>query len=126
MYREWNHRLNFLNFIKLPQLKPTANVTFRLADWYEKANIGDTIAIFETSDSDDIDPFAEGVITNIRLSSFRDVTVGELENCCCLEDPHPRELALNLLRCYPNDFRMSSDLTVITFDLRSGSEEGGE
>lgn len=124
MYREWNHRMNFM---ELPDLEMKGNITFRLgARWHSKAEVDDTIALYQTGDSDDEEPYAVCKITSLRLGTFSSITIGELDHCCSLGVETPEDLAYSLLKCYPNEFNLDSDITVVEFEILAESEESEE
>lgn len=119
------HRLDFL---ELPDLKDGENITFRLGDrWYNKAEVGDEVLIYQTEiDSNEYEPFARGRITNLETKPFLDIMVHELRKVCCRGGDTAEGLAWNMLECYPNEFNLDSDVTMITFEVMPEPEEAEE
>lgn len=117
------HRLNFLN----PSIRFGTNVTVRLGDkWHTRAEVGDRLLIYKTGDPDGQAPIAEGYVEDIRLCSFKDVTLYDLENLSSMTDKTPQGLAYAMLTAYPYEFTLDSDVTVIEFIVEEPDIKGGE
>ncbi len=118
-----------MNFLNTPNFKDGENITVRLGSrWFGEAVVDDILLLYNTDDNDDeVKPIAKARVIKTQYKSFLDVTTGELRKICCAGGNTPEGLAWDLLECYPHEFNLDSDVTLVHFELLPDeeSEEDG-
>lgn len=118
------HRLNFLD---MPNFKEGENITVRLGPrWFKKVSVGNELLIYQTDDNpEETEPWAKANVVYFQVKKFLDITTGELKRICCQGVSSAETLAWTLLECYPNEFNLESDVTLLHFELVPEEEKEG-
>ena len=107
------HRIEFLN----PVFNSGTNVTIRKGPkWSLEAKVGDEVLLVETGVIPYIGEEVIGVITDIKLKSFSDITIGELEK---EHDPSCRQIygLIKAMRAAYGDISMDNYVTILQFEV---------